>query len=69
MMVKEDFLTMRAQRGRISGWRQGTGILITRELSALIPLTRHLCFLYPSYELVPYRRYETFIYGPILLLA
>jgi hypothetical protein len=42
-LVKADFPMLRAQRGRILGRRQGTGLVIIRELSEL---TRHLYFLY-----------------------
>jgi hypothetical protein len=48
-LAKADISMLRAQRGRISGWQQGTWLVITRELSAL---TRHLCFLYSQEECV-----------------
>ena len=45
-VAKEGFLMLWAQRARILGWRQGTALSITRELSALTP---HLCF-YSQYD-------------------
>jgi hypothetical protein len=45
-VAKEDYLMLRAQQGRISGWRQGACLFITRELSVDHETKRRLSFLY-----------------------